>query len=379
MFGKYISDKGLNNLQFYKYHGVDHSIIANHIMQPFWRWAVNFLPITMAPNLVTLVGFFAIVASYLLFAFFSPSISESAPSWVYLFAAFCMFFYQTMDALDGKQARRTGNSSPLGELFDHGCDAMSTTLIGLSLACALRLGSGWYFFFVTLSSYLVFFMAQWEEFQTGTLELGVVNVTEIQLLICGFYLSCYFFGSEIWLSQVTLFGYTIPANYIPAFIILCGTVGTMANNVLAVLGPKAAHKNSKVTALIELFPITLLAVGATLWAYLSPTNISVSSPHCFFLTIGFIFSYITGRIVTHRVCQEAFGLFHPIELLLVVAVVLCQFYSGFADIEGLFLKFFLVAAIGQYLHFAYGVINQMCNKLNIRCLHIPAPDRKSVV
>lgn len=89
-------------------------------MQPFWRWAVNFLPITMAPNLVTLVGFFAIVASFLLFAFFSPSISESAPSWVYLFAAFCMFFYQTMDALDGKQARRTGNSSPLGELFDHG-------------------------------------------------------------------------------------------------------------------------------------------------------------------------------------------------------------------------------------------------------------------
>lgn len=224
---------------------------------------------------------------------------------------------------------------------------MSTTLIGLSLACALRLGSGWYFFFVTLSSYLVFFMAQWEEFQTGTLELGVVNVTEIQLLICGFYLSCFFLGSDIWLTEVTLFGYTIPANFIPAFIILCGTVGTMTNklffsflnflkrgtntlqfSVLTVLGPKAAHKNSKLTALIELFPISLLAVGATIWAYLSPTNISVSSPHCFFLTIGFIFSYITGRIVTHRVCQEPFGLFYPIELLLVVAVVLCQFYSG---------------------------------------------------
>ncbi len=30
-----------------------------------------------------------------------------------------------MDAIDGKQARRTGSSSPLGELFDHGCDALS--------------------------------------------------------------------------------------------------------------------------------------------------------------------------------------------------------------------------------------------------------------
>jgi ethanolaminephosphotransferase len=31
----------------------------------------------------------------------------------------------TLDAIDGKQARRTGSSSALGELFDHGCDAIS--------------------------------------------------------------------------------------------------------------------------------------------------------------------------------------------------------------------------------------------------------------
>lgn len=28
--------------------------------------------------------------------------------------------YQSLDAIDGKQARRTGSSGPLGELFDHG-------------------------------------------------------------------------------------------------------------------------------------------------------------------------------------------------------------------------------------------------------------------
>jgi hypothetical protein len=33
--------------------------------------------------------------------------------------------YQTLDAIDGKQARRTGTSSPMGELFDHGCDSVS--------------------------------------------------------------------------------------------------------------------------------------------------------------------------------------------------------------------------------------------------------------
>ena len=37
-----------------------------------------------------------------------------------------LFIYQTLDAIDGKQARRTGSSNALGELFDHGCDSMST-------------------------------------------------------------------------------------------------------------------------------------------------------------------------------------------------------------------------------------------------------------
>lgn len=30
-----------------------------------------------------------------------------------------LFIYQSFDAIDGKQARRTGTSGPLGELFDH--------------------------------------------------------------------------------------------------------------------------------------------------------------------------------------------------------------------------------------------------------------------
>ena len=40
-----------------------------------------------------------------------------------------MFLYQTLDAIDGKQARRTGSSNALGELFDHGCDSLSNRKI----------------------------------------------------------------------------------------------------------------------------------------------------------------------------------------------------------------------------------------------------------
>jgi ethanolaminephosphotransferase len=69
---------------------------------------------------VTLSGFAFIVLSYLLTYLYVPTLVGVAPSWVYYVCALNLFVYQTMDALDGKQARRTQSSSPLGELFDHG-------------------------------------------------------------------------------------------------------------------------------------------------------------------------------------------------------------------------------------------------------------------
>ena len=43
-------------------------------------------------------------------------------------SAACLWLYSTFDNVDGKQARRTGSSSPLGELFDHGCDALNCSV-----------------------------------------------------------------------------------------------------------------------------------------------------------------------------------------------------------------------------------------------------------
>lgn len=128
------------------------------------------------PNLITLAGFLLVVANVLLMFYYSPDLSTPCPQWgefsilsfftdilymsfanhfkriVYFSFAIGLFIYQSFDAIDGKQgklvtqplralsrfltqnpnpfkARRTGASSPLGELFDHGCDALNTTLM----------------------------------------------------------------------------------------------------------------------------------------------------------------------------------------------------------------------------------------------------------
>jgi len=69
---------------------------------------------------ITLTGFTFLVLSALLGYIDSPRLDTAPPGWVHLAHGLRLFLYQTFDAVDGKQARRTSSSSPLGELFDHG-------------------------------------------------------------------------------------------------------------------------------------------------------------------------------------------------------------------------------------------------------------------
>ena len=75
-----------------------------------------------------------------------------------------------MDAIDGKQARRTGSNSPLGELFDHGCDALSTFLVALTGVCAIGLQNHPYLLlgFILLILELCFFY-HWQTYVCGVL------------------------------------------------------------------------------------------------------------------------------------------------------------------------------------------------------------------
>merc|ERR1711907_575484 len=81
-------------------------------MNPMWQRLTEFLPLWMAPNLVTLLGWFHMMFMWLMLMAYRPTPEEPPPSWALFLAAYCLIVYQTMDAMDGKQARRTNSSSP---------------------------------------------------------------------------------------------------------------------------------------------------------------------------------------------------------------------------------------------------------------------------
>lgn len=129
----------------------------------------------MAPNAITLSGFAFVILNILSMLYYTPNLDTDCPAWVYASWSIGLFLYQTFDAIDGSQARRTGQSGPLGELFDHGVDALNTSLEVLLFSAAMTMGQSWRTVLVLFASLLTFYVQTWDEYHTKTLTLGLVS------------------------------------------------------------------------------------------------------------------------------------------------------------------------------------------------------------
>lgn len=160
----------------YKYNGGDSSLIYKYVLSPFAQYCVDaFTPIWMAPNVITLIGLICTVVAMTLSLIFNPSLGKDCPPWLCVVSAVAIFAYQTLDNMDGKQARKTGSSSPLGMLFDHSCDAVNAAVISIPMASAI--GTGWTpdIFFCLFCGYVPFYFQTWEEYYTEEMILPVFN------------------------------------------------------------------------------------------------------------------------------------------------------------------------------------------------------------
>jgi ethanolaminephosphotransferase len=59
---------------------------------------------------------------------FTSDMEYDLPSWFCYFCGVAFFMYMICDNTDGKQARRTGSSSPMGMLMDHGMDSITAVI-----------------------------------------------------------------------------------------------------------------------------------------------------------------------------------------------------------------------------------------------------------
>ncbi|KAL9240734.1 hypothetical protein vseg_014919 [Gypsophila vaccaria] len=382
----YIGAHGIQALHRYKYSGVDHSYLAKYVLQPFWSRFVTFFPLWMPPNMITLTGFMFLLASALLGYVYSPHLDSPPPRWVHFMHGLLLFLYQTFDAVDGKQARRTNSSSPLGELFDHGCDALACAFEALAFGSTAMCGRATFWFWVI--SAVPFYGATWEHFFTNTLILPVVNgPTEGLMMIYLFHFFTAFVGAQWWAQQ---FGSSFPflkwvpyVSGIPTYqamlylMIISAVIPTLTFNVQNVYLVVKSRKGNMLSALAMLCPFVVLLLGILSWDYLSPTDLMGTYPHLVIVGTGLAFGFLVGRMILSHLCDEPKGLktnmcMSLLYLPLAIANALtARLNDGIPLVDEVLVLFgYCAFTAALYLHFATSVIHEITTALGICCFRI---------
>ena len=207
---KYINEREAQAIRDFKYKGGSISITYGLIWSPLAEFILKFTPATLAPNVITLLG--TIIHIIGCVALFSQGIGNEVAPWTLFLFATCVIVYYNLDNLDGKQARKTGSSSPLGMCMDHGCDGLGVSFITLAVAMISLVQSKTLILFSAQNFVLgSFWMAVWAQYHSkgvlllGTLTfyLGKINAVDDGIPFVSFlgYVT-FFCGQDFWMDEI---------------------------------------------------------------------------------------------------------------------------------------------------------------------------------
>ncbi|GAB7363507.1 hypothetical protein MBLNU230_g3776t1 [Neophaeotheca triangularis] len=382
-----LSDEALVHFKSYKYSSVDKSPIANHILKHYWNACVEFLPLWLAPNTVTLLGFFFVLGNVLLQAYYDPDLQGPSQSWVYYSYAFGVWAYSTMDNIDGKQARRTGTSSGLGELFDHGIDSLNCTLASLLETSAMALGPTPIGALTALVPCLPMFFSTWETYHTHTLYLGYFNgPTEGLIIASSIMLLSGLFGPQIWHQPLVSLIPALPANLLHdlsvadiwAPILMAGFfLAHLPDCVINVIKARRAQNLPILPVFLEWTPMLVFVSSLMAWLG-SPYSHILRDNHLALLclTLSFVFGRMTTKIILAHLTRQPFPWWTSLIIPLVFGALAANaprlgFPAFSAELELYYLWAYFALATVVYFRWAYLVINAICNYLGIRCFTVP--------
>ena len=426
----YIPAEGYLNLHSYKYRGEDRSLIYKHILTPMNQALIELFPVWLAPNVITMAGLLCVIVSYICTWVYCPGLEGHAPPWVYILNGVMLLVYQTLDNLDGRQARRVGAGSPLGLFFDHGCDALNCTIGALTMMSTTQMGCTWKSLVFMISTITAFYINTWEEYYTGTLVLPIINgPTEGLIIAAGCHVFTAYAGADWWLSETFLsvpkewlgtaleidtflnqylpnrLGFAeevattgqiaVSYNGIFCLILLTMTILTLIGNVInvwqAVHGPEGhglytdtwlVRKFPFFHALTRLVPFVAFCALAILWIAVSPTEIMKKHPRMVFWTIGLLFAKLVTHLMIAHLCAVEY---HALRRTL-VPVFFFAIHSGvnwwnkssdFQVNEDLLVYEFFVLALCTYLHLVTGCIREFKMVLGINCFVLKKPLKKT--
>uniref|UniRef100_G3SUQ2 Cholinephosphotransferase 1 n=1 Tax=Loxodonta africana TaxID=9785 RepID=G3SUQ2_LOXAF len=328
-----LSAAQLRRLEEHRYNAAGVSLLEPPL-QLYWTWLLQWIPLWMAPNSTILFGVpaFVFLTCVLHCGKHCCTLSPDAPYWTYLLCALGLFIYQSLDAIDGKQARRTNSCSPLGELFDHGCDSLSTVFMALGASIAVRLGThpDWLFFCSFIGMFM-FYCAHWQTYVSGVLRFGKVDVTEIQVALIIVFVLSTFGGATMW-------DYTIPILEIkwkifPVLGVVGGAIFSCSNYFHVILHGGVGKNGSTIAGTSVLSPglhIGLIIILAIMIYKKSATNVFEKHPCLYTLMFGCVFAKVAQKLVVAHMTKSELYLQDTV-FIGPGLLFLDQYFSNFVD------------------------------------------------
>jgi len=376
----YLKPEHLAGFDQYKYSAIDTSPLSKYVMHPFWNACVKICPMWLAPNLLTFVGFLFTVANWVLLTYYdyyyfaSSSGYPHIPGWVWLACAINHFLAHTLDGIDGKQARRTQSSTPLGELFDHGLDSWTSFFIPAVLYSVfgrveytispLRL------YFCLMVVLITFLSSHWEKYNTGILYLPWgYDVSQLAAFLI--YVVTFVGGYEFWKFALPG-GITAGAGF--EITMWLGSLVTSLPVSLWNIYRSYRDGTGKNRSFWEanrplVTPITFFSL-TTIWVLGSPINVLEKDPRCFTLLVGTVFSNICCQLIVAQMSNTRCELFSWL-LIPVLGVVLSSLALPVnLELELPLLYTLTIFTVLAHIHYGVCLVRQMCRHLHVSCFKI---------
>ncbi|WBW72159.1 diacylglycerol cholinephosphotransferase/ diacylglycerol ethanolaminesphotransferase Ept1 [Schizosaccharomyces osmophilus] len=383
----HLNRQQLKSLHNYQYVGVDNSLLSRHVLKPYWwNQLLKVIPMWMAPNLITLTGLGFVTVNVITMLVYKYGYGmEGYPGWVYASWAVGLFLYQSFDAIDGSQARRTNSSSPLGQLFDHGVDAINTSLevwlttelFQLSIPLAI---------ITQCASLLYFYASTWEEYHTGVLYLSYFSgPVEGILMVCVLFGMTSYTGSVFWTklhptpeSFGTLRSIIPYYTYGSCMFNLMG-VGLFLNIYQSIRNTTRTLKEQKKCVCKGLFGLSpyLAQWAAVFLLYAKYPNFFEEQFIAIYLLNAILLAYSVGIVIVSHVTESSFPYWNVLILPFMVNALDAYTFGILEGHQKEYLFAYFGFGLGIYGNFVAHVISSITEEYGISCLRLrPKPDEK---
>ncbi|KAL0235169.1 hypothetical protein GEMRC1_001751 [Eukaryota sp. GEM-RC1] len=232
----HFSDKDIGNLQSYKHSCDDKSILSKRVLTPFWIRVSSVLPSSITPNMITLFGGAFMMAVFIFTLFTADNfLTTHVSAFHSLLAGFAFFVFNTTDGVDGIHARRTKQSSPLGDLLDHAVDSL-VYLFGSILIVAVLVPVNPILCFCTIASALISALAMEVEYLvTKSLRFGVVSAPVEGVLGAAFLGFIGFLNIDFYAGTLSCFGFKLSYGTLTLILMMALFVFSSLNSFISCL------------------------------------------------------------------------------------------------------------------------------------------------